>query len=61
MAMPAMTRCAGWYLLQPLEGAHGADCVALHQDVAACEELKSLQGSAIGPQQSLPPLHKLLL
>ena len=61
MAMPAMTRCAGWYLLQPLEGPHGADCVALHQDVAVCQELKGLQGSAIGPQQSLAPLHEFLL
>ena len=49
------------HLLETLEGAHGGHRVALHQDVAAGEQLQSLQRRAVGPQQPLPPLHKLLL
>ena len=49
------------HLLEPLEVPHGRHCVALHQDVAAGEQLQSLEGGAVGPNQALPPLHKLLL
>mmetsp|Transcript_26419 Transcript_26419/g.57629 ORF Transcript_26419/g.57629 Transcript_26419/m.57629 type:complete len:237 (+) Transcript_26419:619-1329(+) len=47
--------------LEALEGAHGGHCVALHQDVALCEQLDCLEGGAVGADQALPPLHKLLL
>lgn len=49
------------YLLQAMVWAHGADCVALNQDVAVCQELKSLEGGTIGSQQPLSPFHKFLL
>lgn len=33
----------------------------LHQNVAVCQQLQSLECAAVGPNQALPPLDKLLL
>jgi hypothetical protein len=49
------------YLLQAFVGTHGGDSVALNKDVATGQQLQGFQCCAIGPEQALPPLHKLLL
>ncbi len=48
-------------LFESLVRPHGADCVALHQHVAACEQLDGLEGAAIGTDETLTTLDELLL
>lgn len=46
------------HLLQPFVWPHGADRVALHEDVAAREELERFQRAPVRSQDALPPLHE---
>ena len=54
---PVDKKIKGACLVRP----HGRDGVALHQDIAASQQLQRLERCALGAQQPLPPLHKLLL
>lgn len=49
------------HLLEALEAAHRGDRVALHEDVAVCEELDGLEGRAVRADDALAALDKALL
>lgn len=46
------------HLFQSFVAAHGADSVALYQDVSVGEEFQCLQGRAVRAQQTLAPFDK---
>ena len=48
-------------LLQTFEVTHCADRIALYEDIASCQQLQGLQGSALRSQHTLPSLDETLM